>query len=190
MLVACVFASVAVAQDLPETTPYAYVKTSGVNLRARPSTSAAIGDKASEGSVYRVLSTDGDWIQVEVSYGPESSYYWMSSQFVDILKHKGFPENKLTSQFSYDKGSDFGMLTFEKLGADEYDNIKVSFHYMVKNGDLMESGGNGVVLNESGEILYFGSGALGSPDGWEDYPIVYDAERGLLYFCGILWKEE
>lgn len=190
MLVACVVASGAFAQNEPETYPYAYVKTSGVNLRAKPSTSAAIGDKATEGSVYPVLSTNGDWIEIEVSEGPESTYYWISSKFVDILRHKGFPENKLTSLFSYAKGSDFGTLTFEKLGTDEYDNIKVSYNYIIKNKDLMESGGNGVVLNESGEIMYFGNGSLNTPDGWEDYPIVYDAERGLLYFCGILWTEE
>ncbi len=190
LLVVCAIAFGAFAQDDTEATTYAYVKASGVNLRTKPSTSSAIGAKASIGNIYPVLATNGEWIQVEVAEGPESNYYWLSSKFVDILKHKGFPENKLSSRFSYEKGKDFGMLNFKKIGNDEYDNTKVSFHYTIKNSDLQATGGNGIVLNKSGEILYIGTGSLLPPEGWEDSPIVYDREKGLLYFCGILWKEE
>lgn len=176
----------AFAQNETGTTPYAFVNTSGVNLRNEPSTTSSVGTKANVGDVYRVLEVNGDWIQVEVCDGPDSNYYWISSRFVDILNHKDLPENKLDAMFSFERGTDTGMLVLEKKGKDANDNTVVTYSYLIaKDGNDAAP-----VLNKSGECLYLWTGTLLPPEGWEDSPILYDEGKGLLYFCGILWKEQ
>lgn len=190
LLVACALALGAFAQDDAETTRFAYVKASGVNLRIEPSTSSIVAGKADHGDMYLITDSNGDWLQIEDSNGPESDFYWISSKFVDILNYDLFPEEKLNSLYDFDDGVNFGMLEFQKNGVDEYGNTVVEYSYMVKNRELQESGGNGVVLNEAGKMLYLGGGTLTAPEGWEDYPLVFDKKQGKLYFCGLLWQAE
>lgn len=190
LLVACALALGAFAQDDAETTRFAYVKASGVNLRSKPSPTSTVVGKADQGNIYLVSESNGDWLLVEDSNGPESDYYWISSKFVDILNYDLFPEEKLNSTYEFDDGVNFGMLEFQKNGVDEYGNTVVEYSYMVKNRELQESGGNGVVLNEAGKMLYLGGGTLTAPEGWEDYPLVFDKKQGKLYFCGLLWQAE
>lgn len=190
LLVACALALGAFAQDDAETTRFAYVKASGVNLRIEPSTSSIVAAKADHGDMYLITDSNGDWLQIEDSNGPESDFYWISSKFVDILNYDLFPEEKLNSLYDFDDGVNFGMLEFQKNGMDEYGNTVVEYSCLVKNRELQESGGNGVMINEAGKVLYLGGGTLTPPEGWEDYPLVFDKKQGKLYFLGLLWDAE
>lgn len=187
ILLALVSAFASFAQEV---TSYAYVTKSNVNLRTQPSTSSAVFGKAEFGNIYLVMQTKGDWTQIEVSNGPDSDYPWISSKFVETLNHTGFPKEKLDASFSYEDGPDFGMLSFENAGKDEYDNDLIRYSYWIKNRDMQNDGGTGIVVNESGTVLYLGS--LSQPEQYMDEvgSAIYDEKKGLLWYGGFLWKED
>lgn len=169
---------------------FAYIKKSNVNLRTGPSTSSSITGKANVGEVYHVIGQQGEWTQIEQGY--EEDYVWISSQFVKILNNDIFPEEKINAQFSIKDGSAYGFLTFEKAGKNEYGVPLVRYSILVKDTSLYESGGNGVIINETNTVIYYDA-SLSQPEGCSTYAsssAIYDSKKKLLYFADILWNED
>lgn len=191
LIAALLFPALSVfAQDEEENEYFAYVTASGVNMRTKPSTSAPVGRKASKGDFFPISNTSGDWIEVEDSNGPDSNYYWISSKFVDRVKQTGITKADLKKDFSFDDGVVYGMLSFEDAGKDDWDNDVVEYTCLVKNREWQEAGGNGILINERGKVLYI-NGFLMQPEEYADgCSTVFDSSRNLLYYMGFLWKAE
>lgn len=175
----------AYAQD---ETPYAYVTNQNVNLREKPSTSGKLFGKASQGDIYRIDGEkQGDWFQIEVSNGPDSWFPFISSQFVKVLNSTPMTEADLDKTYSFDDGNVYGLLSFEKDKTDQWGNTWYRYNILIKNRELQEMGGTGIIENKSESVLYLDN--IMQPEDYVDYPVVYDKNQGLLWYAGFLWNE-
>lgn len=176
----------AYAQD---ETSFAYVTKSNVNLREKPSTSARIFDKASKGDIYLICGEkQGDWYQIEVSNGPDSWFPFVSSQLVKVLNSTPMTKADLDKTYSFDDGTVYGILYFEKDKTDEWGNLWYRYNVLIKNRELQEMGGTGIVESKSNSVLYIDN--IMNPEEYCDYPVVYDRKQGLLWYDGFLWNED
>lgn len=186
LLMALTMALGASAQD---ETPYAYVTKSNVNLREKPSTAGKVFGKASKGDIYRIDGEkQGDWYQIEVSDGPDSWFPFISSQFVKVLNSSPMTKADLDKTYSFDDGNVYGVLYFEKDKTDEWGNDWYRYNILIKNRELQEMGGTGLIENKSDSVLYIDN--IMHPEDYADYPVVRDRNQGLLWYAGFLWKED
>ncbi len=81
------------------------------------------------------------------------------------------------------------MLEFEKDKTDEWGNDWYRFNILVKNRQMQEQGGSGVIENRSESVLYIGNSIM-NPEDYVDYPVVYDKSQNLLWYAGYLWKKD
>lgn len=167
---------------------FAYVTKSNVNLRENPTTSSRVVGKANMGDIHRIEENHGAWYRIEISEGPESWYPCISAQFVKVLNNSVVPESALESTYSFDDGNIYGVLYFEKDGKDQWNNEWYQYHLIIKNRELQESGGTGVIDNSSGKVMYLNN--IMQPDEYMDYPVVYDQRQSLLWYAGFLWNKD
>ena len=172
-------------------TQFAFIKNPDVNLRADASTSSQVVGKAECGGLYVVNEIRGDWTQVQICDGIDCEYLWISSQFVEILTDRGADESFMDSSFSFEDGDTYGLLSFERIGNDEWGNPKYNYHCLVKNNQMIRDGGNGVIVNECRPVISI-MGILCQPEDWCDVVggAVYDPDKKLLWYAGFLWNEE
>lgn len=180
MLSITVFASMAEA---------VYVQGDKVNMRSGPSTSSQVIGRVMAGEIGTLTDRKEGWVQMETCVGPDCQTGWVSSQFVTVLNEEVVPEDALLRGFIYDDGDNFGMLQFKKVGKDQWGNILLEYSFWIKNFELAEAGGTGIVVCESGTVPYTGA-FLQQPENYIDgYSTVYDSRQGLMYYAGILWDE-
>ncbi len=168
---------------------YAYVTKQNVNLREGPSTSSKAIGKANLGDIHPIEEKIGDWYVIEISEGPDSWYPCISAQFVKVLNSNEMTPEALSSSYSFDDGGNYGMLEFEKDKTDEWGNDWYRFNILVKNRQMQEQGGSGVIENRSESVLYIGNSIM-NPEDYVDYPVVYDKSQNLLWYAGYLWKKD
>ena len=91
----------------------------------------------------------------------------------------------LEAGFMFDDSVNFGFLEFQNP-----ENEQITYSLMVKNREMQESGGNGVIDSQYSTIR-FSNGNLSNPEPWVDVTgsAVYDSESGLLWFAGYLWEQ-
>lgn len=174
---------------------FVYVTGKTVNLRQEPNTTGSILGTANLGDIYPVNDMDGDsviqgdWIQIETlgadAEGPYSQFPYINRNFVKILNNDEIPLEALEAGFMFDDGVNFGFLEFQNP-----ENGQITYSLMVKNREMQESGGNGVIDSQYSTIR-FSNGNLSNPEPWIDVTgsAVYDSESGLLWFAGYLWEQ-
>lgn len=192
-IIICVMA---VATSLADSA-FVYVTGKTVNLRQEPNTSSKILGTANHGDIYPVndmgenvnTAIKGDWIQIETfgadAEGPYSQFPYINTKFVKILNNGEIPLEALETGFMFDDGINFGFLEFQNP-----ENEQITYSLMVKNREMQESGGNGVIDSQYSTIR-FCNGILSNPEPWVDVTgsAVYDSESGLLWFAGYLWEQ-
>lgn len=171
-----------------EESKFVYVTKSGVNLRQDPSATSSVVGKANIGDIHRIENAHGDWYRIEIAEGPDSWFPCISAQFVRVLDNSAVTEDDLKSSYSFEDGDNYGMLSFEKEPNDEWGNKRYRCDILVKNRQLQESGGTGVVDNRSESVLYFDN--IMQPEAYAEYSVVYDKAQGLLWYGGYLWKKD
>lgn len=187
----CVICSATVLAD----SAFVYVTGQTVNLRQEPNTTGKILGTANLGDIYPVNDMDGDyviqgdWIQIETLGGdaksPYSQFPYINTKFVKVLNNDEISLEVLETGFMFDDGINFGFLEFQNP-----ENGQITYSLMVKNREMQESGGNGVIDSQYSTIR-FSNGNLSNPEPWIDVTgsAVYDSESGLLWFAGYLWEQ-
>ena len=178
------------AEDVEDEVPlnlWAYVKADNVNLRESPGTNGKIAGKANWGDFYPIRQLDGDWALIEIPYGGESSFKYINTKFITILEPDSITPKDLENTFSFEDGKNYGFLSFTPAGDNQY-----QYSYMIKNSDLQESGGNGIIDQGYGKVLYWME-SLQQPDSFKDtepatFEAEFDRKKGLLYYAGYLWE--
>lgn len=190
-IIICVMSSATVLAD----SAFVYVTGKTVNLRQEPNTTGKILGTANLGDIYPVNDMDGesviqgDWIQIETLGGdaesPYSLFPYINTKFVKVLNNDEIPLEVLEAGFMFDDGVNFGFLEFQNP-----ENEQIIYSLMVKNREMQESGGNGVIDSQYSTIR-FSNGILSNPEPWVDVTgsAVYDSESGLLWFAGYLWEQ-
>lgn len=178
------------ADDVAEdNTPvlWAYVNTDNVNLRDQPSTAGKVCGKTIWGDFYSIQQLDGDWALIEIPYGGESSFKYINTKFITILNPGSITPEDLENSFSFDDGKNFGILYFTPAGDNQYE-----YTYMIKNRDMQEAGGNGIVDQGYGKVLYWME-SLQQPDSYKENDVPthaaeFDRKKGYMFYAGYLWK--
>lgn len=195
-ILAIIICVMSVATSLADSA-FVYVTGKTVNLRQEPSTSSKILGTANLGDIYPVSdmgdnvnsAIKGDWIQIETLGGdaesPYSQFPYINRNFVKILNNDEIPLEVLEAGFMFDDSVNFGFLEFQNP-----ENEQITYSLMVKNREMQESGGNGVIDSQYSTIR-FSNGNLSNPEPWVDVTgsAVYDSESGLLWFAGYLWEQ-
>lgn len=171
---------------------YVYVTGNSVNLRQAPDITSQIMGKTTTGDVHPVYDYNGegyqgDWIQIEIfdadEEGPYGQFVFINKNFVKVLNDSPIPPAVLAEGFEFDDGMNFGFLQFE-----EPENGEVRYTLMVKNREMQESGGNGIIDNQYDTVRYDGETLL-NPEPWIDIAnAIYDAATGQMWFAGYLWE--
>lgn len=165
---------------------WAYVKTDNVNLRDEPSVNGKLSGKANWGDFFHIQEPGTEWSFVEIPYGGESSFKYINNKYITILESDSLTPEDLKNTFSFDDGKNFGFLSFTPCGDNQYE-----YSYMIKNRDMQEAGGNGIVDQGYGKVMYWIG--LQQPDSYKEGDVPtseaeFDRKKGLLFYAGYLWE--
>lgn len=166
---------------------WAYVNADNVNLRDQPGVNGPVNGKANWGDFYHIQDLGNDWSLVEIPYGGDSSFKYISNKYITILESDGITPKDLENTYSFDDGKNFGFLSFSPSGENQYE-----YSYMIKNRDMQEAGGNGIIDQGYGKVLYWMEG-LQQPDSYKEgdvptHEAEFDQKKGLLFYAGYLWE--
>lgn len=169
---------------------FAVVKGSNVNIRETPSKAGEIALVANYGDVFQVYGVEGDWVKIEESYGGNGWIRYVHSSLVYLLRDDEITPDVLEDSFTLvDLDGVFGFLDFKKIDSGE----EVEYSFMIKSPELIESGGNGIIDSEFGNVRYNGS-YIYQPESWNEFTdyvcpqAIFDAEKHLLFFSGYIWE--
>lgn len=176
---------------LEETQKWAYVKGENVNMREQPSRSGTVQWQFSTGELLPVHGQTGEWVKVEYDYGGDGWIGYINSSFVDILEWSDVTPDVLKSSFEWADGNGtvYGYLDFEQKGN------QATYQYFIKNREMQEAGGNGILDSAYGDTPYHDD-ILYNPDSWNeqtDYTnpqALYDKKKKILIFMGLRWKQQ
>lgn len=168
---------------------YAYVKKSNVNVRATPSSSGNVLEKAQEGDMLWVTDIVDGWVAFVYNEMEEEIAY-ISKSMVDIFDSQPITIDLSDATFSFHEGDTVGFLNFTKK-----DN-EVEYKYVFKSTSLVNQGGSGIIDSGQGVVNYVDH-ILYQPSEWfmgrsnnGGVPeALYDSNNGKLFFGGFIWNE-